>query len=141
MNFDKITSLYDNKFQIQNAVHHLEQIKDKLFRTDTNIMEEINANLNPALQTIVMELIEKSPKDHEKINELLDEIIKSLKNIPVLKIISAFQINFRLMSKIANHLEQTAGKKIIVNQSQDNRLKLNQIVIEYQGRIVNYTSN
>jgi hypothetical protein len=139
MNQDQIINLYNKKSEILNAIWSLEKIEDKLFKTDTNLKEEISSNLSPVLQTIVMELVEKNINNHQTVKELIDEIINTLKNIPILKLQAGFMISVHLINQITGRLENLAKEKIIIETKQNSSLELNQIIIEFKGKRTNYT--
>lgn len=112
-----------------------------LFKNKEGAISQKARDFLPAdLAAIFKEIEEKGlePAGDEKQQQFIKELVKFLKELPLVKMTLAFESTYNFVSQVNNVISNEAGGKIILD------LVVNQYIIggaifEYEGKIKEYT--
>lgn len=132
-------SLTDTKI-LYLLVDKLRAIATELYHNQDGKITEKVKNINPSL-IAVFNYLERSglePSGDAAQKQYIEEIIKYLLGLPIVKVTTAFEPNDTFSTRLNEVISNLAGKKIVLDITVNHHIVAG-IILEYQGKYADYS--
>ncbi len=140
MELNKLIQIISTKSEAQDIIYALSLIRDGLYQTPPDFKTLAKKYLPVRFYEKLFVFFETRGIDLEKnqdVTEALDEIIKTVKNLPTLRLILSFQPTSSIVETIQSWLTNHGYKNVLVELSVDYSL-IAGAVTQFKGRYDSY---
>lgn len=127
MDFSTILDLLISADQANRMIADLEKLAESVYLTGNKFSSNLKKIDVRYYQTLSELLGIKNKK------EILRELIREIKNLPVVNVNLSFYPSFQLVEKMSDWLEENMGKKILISINKNTEL-FTKVEVEYKGK-------